>query len=354
MAEQDLPPRLIDVNTPRIAYLDTIRVIACLMVVLVHCPHPHETVTAQTGLFYGAVSYLCSPCIGLFLMVSGALLFPLKTSGRIFLKRRLGRIVWPLVVWSAVALVVGCLMGTLTWSAAVGNFLRLPLGCVRGFEHGWYLYVLVGIYLFVPVIGVWVSAASRRQLQYFIILWTVVMSFPYVIAAFGEFGMRILEPFSGFMGYMVLGYYLHRYPVRLHTVWQWGMAAALFVAVAVVLPAIVYLSEIPGYDKFTQIIYNYRSVSTEAMCVAIFVLVHNFNPGWRVWNRMVRGLAVVSFGIYLCNFIVIRQFFMPYFVAHPMSSVYLEVFVTFAGSLAVSWIIVRLLGLLPFRKYIIG
>ncbi len=334
--------------------MDVVRVIACLMVVLVHSPHPHENVDASVGLLYGAISYLCSPCIGLFLMVSGALLFPVKKSGREFLKRRLGRIVMPLVVWSAVALVIQVLNGNLEWSDALRSFLKLPLGCVHGFAHGWYLYVLVGIYLFIPVIGVWVSSANKRQLQYFIALWMAAMSFPYIIALFGYVDARILEPFAGFIGYVILGYYLRRYPVRLHSFRQWSMAVLIFVVVAIVLPAIVYMSEIPGFDTYGQIIYNYKSISTVVMCVAVFIIVANYNPDGRLWSAFMTNLAVKSFGIYLVNFIILRQFFSPYFVENPMPNVFIELMVTFVGSLALSWLVVWLLGFLPFRKYIIG
>ncbi len=287
-------------------------------------------------------------------MVSGALLFPVRASGREFVRRRLGRIVIPLVVWSAVALAVQVLAGKMEWMEALQSFVKLPLGCVRGFAHGWYLYVLVGIYLFIPVVGVWVSSASKRQLQYFIALWMIAMSFPYVIAVFGYVDTRVLAPFAGYIGYMILGYYLHRYPVRFCSVRQWSVAVLLFIVVAVVLPAIVYMTEIPGFDIYGQIIYNYQSISTVVMCMAVFVMIANYNPKWHWWNAVMKDLSIRSFGIYLVNFIILRQLFSPYFVENPMSCVFMEILVTFLGSLVLSWLVVWLLGFLPFRKYIIG
>ena len=54
-------------------HLDILRIIACMMVVLMHSPMPRGDAVGQ---LYGGVSYLTSPCIGLFFMVSGALLLP--------------------------------------------------------------------------------------------------------------------------------------------------------------------------------------------------------------------------------------------------------------------------------------
>ena len=53
--------------------LDLIRIIACTMVVLMHSPMPTEN---ANGLLLSSLSYFTAPCIGLFFMVSGALLLP--------------------------------------------------------------------------------------------------------------------------------------------------------------------------------------------------------------------------------------------------------------------------------------
>lgn len=53
--------------------LDIIRIIACVMVVIMHSPMPSSR---ANGLFLSSLSYFTAPCIGLFFMVSGALLLP--------------------------------------------------------------------------------------------------------------------------------------------------------------------------------------------------------------------------------------------------------------------------------------
>lgn len=53
--------------------LDVIRILACLMVVLVHSPLPAKE--AHSALLAG-ISLLAMPCNALFFMVSGALLLP--------------------------------------------------------------------------------------------------------------------------------------------------------------------------------------------------------------------------------------------------------------------------------------
>ena len=69
--------------------LDIIRLLACFMVVLMHSPMP---LVNANGPFLAAMSYFMAPCIGLFFMVSGALLLPVKTDYFTFLRRRFGKI----------------------------------------------------------------------------------------------------------------------------------------------------------------------------------------------------------------------------------------------------------------------
>lgn len=66
------------VASKRCYELDIIRVLACLMVVAMHSPMPGEQ---ANGTFLASLSYLTAPCIGLFFMVSGALLLPVNRGG---------------------------------------------------------------------------------------------------------------------------------------------------------------------------------------------------------------------------------------------------------------------------------
>ena len=53
--------------------LDLLRIMACVMVVIMHSPIPSEN---ANGLLLSSLSYFTAPCIGLFFMVSGALILP--------------------------------------------------------------------------------------------------------------------------------------------------------------------------------------------------------------------------------------------------------------------------------------
>lgn len=66
---------------------DLLRLLACLMVIAMHAPLPDSA--EGNGLFLSTLSYLTAPCIGLFFMVSGALLLPVRTGASIFFEKEI-------------------------------------------------------------------------------------------------------------------------------------------------------------------------------------------------------------------------------------------------------------------------
>ena len=80
-----------------ISSINIIRILAYLMVIFMHAPLPSEQ---ANGLFLSSLSYFTAPCIGLFFMVSGYLLLPIKDSTESFLRKRLGKVMGPTLFWS--------------------------------------------------------------------------------------------------------------------------------------------------------------------------------------------------------------------------------------------------------------
>lgn len=86
-----------------IGWVDLLRIIACFLVVLSHCCDPfvgqfdNDRTSFLTGAFTGSFVRACVP---LFVMMSGVLLFPVRLEMGVFYRKRIGRIVVPLIFWS--------------------------------------------------------------------------------------------------------------------------------------------------------------------------------------------------------------------------------------------------------------
>ena len=66
------------------------------------------------------------------------------------------------------------------------NLLLIPLKFSVGI-HLWYLYVLMGLYLFLPVISPWVEKAGKAAFAYFLLLWALTLLFPYLQTIFPSY-----------------------------------------------------------------------------------------------------------------------------------------------------------------------
>lgn len=55
----------------------------------------------------------------------------------------------------------------------------------------WYLYMLIGVYLFIPIIGVWLNTASAKDIRLFLVFWVISLMVPYI---------KMAAPLLGYTG----------------------------------------------------------------------------------------------------------------------------------------------------------
>lgn len=89
-----------------IVWLDVVRLIAMFTVVCCHCTDPFNFYPGDApnideikfwGAAYGAA---LRPCVPLFVMITGALLLPVRGDASVFYKKRIPRVLFPFLIWS--------------------------------------------------------------------------------------------------------------------------------------------------------------------------------------------------------------------------------------------------------------
>ena len=93
-------------DSNRIVFLDWLRVAACLMVMGVHSIEPFylgdggTLITCEANGFWSTIlDSALRAAVPLFIMTSSYLLFPVEQATSTFLRKRLTRVGWPLLVW---------------------------------------------------------------------------------------------------------------------------------------------------------------------------------------------------------------------------------------------------------------
>jgi len=325
-----------------IGWIDLLRVVACFAVVFAHCcdgfvaQFDADRTSFLTGVFAGS---LMRPSVPLFVMMTGALLLPLRPGATLagFYRKRIGRILPPLVFWSvalpsaafcyfrfvdpatanplvdAAGYTGGSLLGRLSTFVFNFNFDTTPL---------WYLYMLAGLYLLIPVLSGWLAQASRRDLRIVLGIWGFTLLLPYLGMAapllgyrgnYGNMGLYgvcdwnaygTFHYFSGFAGYLLLAYYLMKYPPE----WSWRKTAAvgvpMFVAGYLVtsLGYILTQRRFPGDYAYLEIVWYFTGINVFLMTFPVFVAFRKLRLRSRPW---LSRLARCTFGIYLCHYIFV-------------------------------------------------
>ena len=224
-------------TTPRIVWVDWMRVAACFMVILVHSTEPFylggdgaQILTLSDAYWASFFDSFVRSCVPLFIVASSYLLFPLQQqSAGDFFKRRAVRVLVPFLVWT--------LVYALVWGEPVQNFRDLIFNFCYACGHLWFVYMLVGVYLLMPLLSPWAEKVSKRELQMYLGICLFTTLFPAlrdwlaggeVSVIYGTSGLprQAFFPlwgecswnsygtfyyFSGFLGYLLLGLYLRRF-----------------------------------------------------------------------------------------------------------------------------------------------
>ena len=229
-------------------WVDWMRVIACFMVMVVHSTEPFylggegSLVLTRADAFWVALfDALVRSCVPLFVIASSYLQFPVRYPTREFLHRRAVRVLVPFLIWSV--------FYAFWWGEPVSNLKGLLLNFNYAAGHLWFIYMLLGLYLLMPLLSPWAERVGRKELRFYLCIWLFTTLFPYIRewaaaspapiiqaadglpaqALFPLWGEASWNPFglfyyiSGFIGYLLLGLYIRKEAVH----WSKGKSLAI-------------------------------------------------------------------------------------------------------------------------------
>lgn len=373
-----------------VVWLDVARFIAMFTVVCCHCADPFNFFAGDVpaniddikfwGAAYGA---LLRPCVPLFVLITGALLLPVREEASVFYKKRIMRVFWPFLIWSVIYNLFPWVTGLLglkpevildffpysgeeatqqAFGVSMGYIAQIPFNFSLLDVHMWYIYLLIGLYLYMPIFSAWVEKASDKAKLWFLAAWGVTLFIPYYrefvspyiwgACSWNEFYM--LYYFAGFNGYLLLGHYLRSLDWSLNKILVIGIPMFV-VGYAVTFFGFRHMTALPDCSpEMLELFFYYCSPNVVMMTIPIFLLAKKANVKSVRIQKMLANLTVCGFGIYMVHYfftspcvLLTRALNIPLGLQIPIASVI---------AFAVSWLIV--LGILKLAgkkaKYIIG
>ncbi len=308
----------------RIVFLDYVRVFACFLVMLVHASEnfygaPGSTdmagpqsllATEADRLWVSVYDGFSRMSVPLFMIVSAFLLVPMKEgqTAMEFYKRRAWRILPAFLFFMVVYSTVPMLWDQIDRETSVRDLSRIALNFPTLAGHLWFMYPLISLYLFIPVISPWLTKATAREERFFITLFLISTLMPYLTRFFGEVWgqcfwneFHLLWYFSGYLGYLVLAHY-----IRVHLDWSRSKrlyAGAALTAVGAVWTILsFYLQAVPGELHDTPVLeigWSFCTINCVMLTTGAFLLFTCIRKSET--PRIVADLSNMSYGMYLMH-----------------------------------------------------
>lgn len=293
----------------RIYYFDVLRAIACLAVIMIHSSA--KFVITDLGSFdfwvgniFDAFSRIGVP---LFVMLSGALM--LDSEYNFTYKKHWGHIK-KLILFFCFWSLAYALIFQVAVPVIRGESLKIKdifSEFVAGHFHLWFIYMLIGIYLIVPILRLFVNHTNKKLIEYFLMLAfvftffvsavikygkTVSPVFDSIACVFNDFNMNFV---GGYTGYFILGWYLHNYELKhKRPVYILGIGGYLFTVFATYVLSAYSGEAIQAYDNLS---FN---VLFQSVTVFIFVkekfAKRQYEDG--LFSKVVHIISKYGLGIY--------------------------------------------------------
>ena len=327
-------------------WIDLLKSLAAFAVIILHISIPVVNDLASkenwlTGNFYESLTRFCVP---IFVMVSGVLLLGKKMEISMFLRKRFLRLIFPFAFWSVIYLAL-----KINYNLSLSEILSFSIKLLKeGTEfHLWYVYMIVGLYLIIPILNKWILNSTKKELIYFLSIWifVILLDLPLINKLFTRIDLRY---FTGYLGYLVLGYFLCHF-VNLKK--KFGLLLFIF-GFLITFFATYFLSK--NSLKIDGKYYNYLSINVVISSIGIFMIFKDYVVKNSIIVQSISLISKYSYGIYLSHILILLLFSkigFTYQIFNPWFSIPLIGICCFSLSLMLTFLISKI----PyFGKYISG
>ena len=286
----------------RVVYLDLLRIVAALGVLCNHIPlaavHLYDkTATDVDRWLVNGNVHVMHFAVPVFVMITGALL--LSPDKEINYKKILTKYVWRMVVILAL---VGT---TFAWMEiyfqdkhfTMKQILQALLNTLSGhtWRHMWYLYMLIGLYLILPVLKPAINLLDRWQLDCFIVIGLLFTCFIPGMEKFANVSVGINFPvMSQYVFCLLLGYRLSTIEYQ-----RWKVLMVLVLLFVIIYVGLGYVEYVMGHKSLIWFSsYNSPLMIFYSACVFLLFKTLPWKGKWLLQHGGGK-FARDAFGIYV-------------------------------------------------------
>lgn len=327
----------------KINWIDNLRGIACLMVVMIHTTSWYITNAQSVSPLYWDIANVLNSAsrvsVPLFFMISGYLFFGERSAQ----PRHFLRIGLCLLFYSLVAFLYITLFTSINGELSLRNLLQKPV-----FYHLWFFFAIIVIYLLSPLIQV-KSVSGKMLLALTVVIGVVANPNTLSLKIGGVEWLPVNLYINGDTFYYVLYGILGRALGMMDTQRKYlsGLCAALFIAAVFVISRGT-LHELRWRGNFADTWYLYCGPMVFICAISLLTLVKN-----TLNTRVLPGLGLISrhsLGIYGFHALIIHA--LRTRGVEIKSWPLLDMVWIFAATLACSLVLSMLLQRLDTRRFV--
>ena len=326
----------------RQVYIDILRVIATVFVIAVHTASLGASV-AQAGstqwYAFEIAGYLFLSCNLLFIMISGALLLPVKGErAGVFYRKRFLKVLVPMIVYYILYV---CAKEGFRWLLPANwpaLLQRILTGAPEEAPHFWLIYVILWLYVLTPVIRYLIQHIPDSVYNGLILV-ILAAQILYTYCDPLYFNPVYAGIIGSFAGVFIAGYYL----TKDHPKW---LELLIFGAGAgSVILAICHIFSGNAYDRY---IYNHAPLMM-FYTMALFLAVKKLFISKQTESHFITLISRYSFGILLIHWgilhVLVKQILhvnvlAGYGILGSLAMVLLTLFFSLIGAAVIDFLLI--------------
>ncbi|TOE34567.1 acyltransferase [Vibrio parahaemolyticus] len=334
-------------------WLDNSRVIAVFAVVLIHVAmgvvltNDIGTEYWWIGNVYDSISRWCVP---VFVMISGALLLDgnKQESSIIFYNKRLSKILIPILFWTVFYVLWHIVKSHILGSEVTTSGIVEKLLTGTPHYHMWYMYMIIGLYVFTPFFRKIVVNSSNQEIKQIVVISLFFSALTYAFGYIYPSGPSLfITSFLYYVPFFFLGNLIMREDYTPPKVVLWGV----FLSSSVLTSVGCYILALNTDLSTGMYFYGFMSISVIPMSISAFYLLkHQTAPILNI--NLTKQLSILTFGVYLIHpvFLEVINFLkLGAMSFHPLISVPVITSVVFIASLTATWLLSRI----PYFKKLV-
>lgn len=326
-------------------WVDWMRVIACFMVMVVHSTEPFylggdgSQIASRADAFWSSFfDSFVRCCVPLFIIASSYLQFPIHYDTGTFFRKRAVRILIPFAVWSV--------FYALYWGEPVSNLKDLLFNFNYAAGHLWFVYMIIGLYLIMPLLSPWAEKVGRKELTVYIGVWLFTTLIPILrdwlsseplAVTYGPTGIprQALYPLwgeaswnaygtfyylSGVIGYLLLGLWLRKFGATVTK----GKSIAAGIPCFIGGFAITFLGFLRRVFESSEgtfptggavnvavwweTTWCNDTLGVALMTIGTVLLLKNIKCDGKFYEKVLLPVSKASYGMYLCHMAVLASY----------------------------------------------